>query len=209
MKLDWKKQEKKYYLPKTEPELLEIPGFRYFSVKGEGNPNDDFFADYIKVLYSLAYAVKMSPKSGNAPNNYCEYTVYPLEGIWDLKDDAKKSGNHLFDKNDLAFNLMIRQPDFVTSDLAEEIIRITLKKKPDKLLGKVVFGTITDGLCIQMLHTGPYDTEPESFSRMEEFAISKRLIRPVLYHREIYLSDARKTAPEKLRTVLRFKVNRS
>jgi hypothetical protein len=209
MKLDWKKQEKMYYLPKSEPELLDIPGFGYFIVKGEGNPNDDFFADYIKVLYSLSYAVKMSPKSGFVPNNYSEYTVFPLEGIWDLKDDTKNSDNHLFDKNDLAFNLMIRQPDFVTSDFAEEIIRITSKKKPDKLLEKVVFGTITDGLCIQMLHTGPYDTEPESFRRMEEFAKSKGLIRPVLYHREIYLSDARKTAPEKLRTVLRFKVKQS
>ncbi len=90
MKQEWKKNEKEYYLPKAKPELRKIPPFNFFSINGAGNPNDEFFAEYIGMLYLLSYAVKMSPKSGTAPKNYFEYTVYPLEGIWDINDEAKK-----------------------------------------------------------------------------------------------------------------------
>ena len=207
MKQDWKKQDKRYYLPGTDPELMEIPEFRFFSIRGRGNPNDEFFADYIQVLYSLSYAVKMSPRAGIAPSSYFEYTVYPLEGIWDLSEDAKASSSQMLDKNDLVFNLMIRQPDFVTPEFANEIIKVTSRKKPGKLLENVIFETIRDGKCIQMLHIGPYDNEPESFRRMEEYAQKRGLFRPVHFHREIYLSDVRKVKPDKLRTVLRFKVS--
>jgi hypothetical protein len=206
MKLDWKKQDKKYYLPKEEPELVHIPEFKFFSIRGQGNPNDDFFGNNIQVLYSLSYAIKMSPKSGLAPMDYFEYSVYPLEGIWDLKEDAKIETKSMFDKNDLEFNLMIRQPDFVNPDFANKIINIVKNKKPNNLLENVIFETITDGKCIQMLHVGPYDNEPASFKQMEEFAFKLGLIRPAHYHREIYLSDARKVSPNKLKTVLRFKV---
>jgi len=206
MKLDWKKQDKKYYLPKEEPELVHIPEFKFFSIRGQGNPNDDFFGNYIQVLYSLSYAIKMSPKSGLAPMDYFEYSVYPLEGIWDLKKDAKIDTKSMFDKNDLEFNLMIRQPDFVNADFANKIINIVKNKKPNNLLENVIFETITDGKCIQMLHVGPYDNEPASFKKMEEVAFKLGLIRPVYYHREIYLSDVRKVSPDKLKTVLRFKV---
>jgi hypothetical protein len=206
MKLDWKKQDKKYYLPKEEPELVHIPELKFFSIRGQGNPNDDFFGNYIQVLYSLSYAIKMSPKSGLAPLDYFEYSVYPLEGIWDLKENAKIETKSLFDKNDLEFNLMIRQPDFVNADFANKIINIVKKKKPNNLLENVIFETITDGKCIQMLHVGPYDNEPASFKQMEEFTVKLGLIRPVHYHREIYLSDVRKVSPNKLKTVLRYKV---
>jgi len=206
MKLDWKKQDKKYYLPKEEPELVHIPEFKFFSIRGQGNPNDDFFGNYIQVLYSLSYAIKMSPKSGLAPMDYFEYSVYPLEGIWDLKEDAKIETKSMFDKNDLEFNLMIRQPDFVNPDFANKIINIVKNKKPNNLLENVIFETITEGKCIQMLHVGPYDSEPASFKQMEEFAFKLGLIRPAHYHREIYLSDVRKVSPNKLKTVLRFKV---
>jgi hypothetical protein len=206
MKHEWKKQEKAFYLPKNKPEKIFIPEFKFFTIKGKGNPNEAFFAEYIGVLYSLAYAVKMSPKSGSAPGNYYEYTVYPLEGIWDIEDAAKTLYNGKIDKNTLVFNLMIRQPDFVTPEFASWIIETTKKKKPHPLLDKVLFESVEEGPCIQMLHNGSYDDEPKSFKEMELYAESLNLKRKSMLHREIYLSDARKVAPEKLKTVLRFGV---
>jgi hypothetical protein len=206
MKHDWKKNDKQFYLPKDKPETIIVPAFRFFSVEGKGNPNDKFFAEYVGVLYSLSYAVKMSPKQGFAPKEYVEYTVFPLEGVWDIDDDAKNNFNGTIDKNSLVFKLMMRQPDFVTIDFANEAILRTKKKKPHELLQTVKFETIDEGLCVQMLHTGSYDSEPESFKKMEEFARVKDLKRITHRHREIYLSDARKVAAEKLRTVLRFQV---
>jgi len=206
MKKDWKKEEKNYYFPKNTPKKVTIPPMNYFSIKGEGNPNDVFFADYIGVLYSLSYAVKMSPKSGNTPVGYYEYSVYPLEGIWDLTEEAKQKPMETLDKDALVFNLMIRQPEFVTADFASEIIDRTKKKKPHPLLEKVKFETIEDGTCIQMLHLGSYDNEPQSFASMEAFCENHGLTRKHKTHREIYLSDARKTTPEKSKTVLRFRI---
>jgi hypothetical protein len=183
-----------------------MPAMNFFSIYGEGNPNDDFFAEYIGVLYSLSYAVKMSPKQGLAPENYVDYCVYPLEGVWDLKEEAKLKPMDKLDKDALIFNLMIRQPDFITPEFAAKIIELTKKKKPHPLLEKVIFTTIEEGACIQMLHLGSYDSEPQSFSAMEDFAKSKGLTHKSKIHREIYLSDARRTAPEKLRTILRFQL---
>ncbi len=108
------------------------------------------------------------------------------------------------DKNDFVFKLMIRQPDFVTEDFAREMLDLTKKKKPHPFLEQVKFEKITDGLCVQMLHSGSYDDEPASFKIMEEFAEKENLTRLSKNHREIYLSDFRKVAPEKLKTVLRF-----
>ncbi len=146
----------------------------------------------------------MSPKQGYAPANYEEYAVFPLEGVWDIDDEAKKNYNGTLDKNTLVFNLMMRQPNFVTPDFAAEAIARTKKKKPHELLDKVKFETIEEGRCVQMLHDGSYDSEPASFAKMKEFADSTNLVRISMLHREIYLSDARKTASEKLKTVLRF-----
>ena len=206
MKHDWKKEEKLYYLPGTNPSLVTIPPVRFFSVKGEGNPNDESFGEYISVLYSLPYAVKMSPKKGLAPSGYSEYSVYPLEGIWDISEEAKKKKMETLDKNALVFNLMIRQPGFITDSYAQKIIEMTSKKKPHPLLEKVRFETINEGECVQMLHIGSYDSEPASFKKMEDFCAANSLKRVSKIHREIYLSDARKTAPEKLKTILRFNV---
>jgi hypothetical protein len=206
MKLDWKKDDKQFYLPKSTPVEIKIPAFKFFSIKGSGNPNDDFFGEYIRVLYSLSYAIKMSPKASIAPQDYVEYTVYPLEGIWDLKEEAKTKPMPHFDKNDLVFELMIRQPDFVTKEYALDIVERTRRKKPHKLLDEVTFTIIEDGRSLQMMHSGSYDNEPVSFRIMHEFCENNGLIRESKQHREIYLSDVRKVAPEKLRTVLRFKV---
>jgi len=186
---------------------VKIPEFKFFTIDGKGNPNDEFFGDYIGVLYSLSYAVKMSPKKGLAPKDYYEYTVYPLEGVWDISEEAKANYNGKLDKNSFVFKLMIRQPNFVMNDFALDIIERTKKAKLHKLLDNVKFEIIEDGTCVQMMHLGSYDNEPESFKQMELFAATNKLTRSSHTHREIYLSDARKVSPEKLKTVLRFKVN--
>ncbi len=207
MKHEWRKVEKEFYLPKQHPERIIVPKFKYFTLMGEGNPNDEYFAEYIGVLYSLSYAVKMSPKKGIAPDNYFDYTVYPLEGVWDIKENAKNEARNILNKDDFVFNLMIRQPDFVTDNFARMVIERVKKNKPHELLDKVKFDGIEDGNCVQMMHLGSYDDEPQSFEHMEEFAYKSSLIRKSKVHREIYLSDARKVITEKLKTVLRFQVN--
>jgi hypothetical protein len=206
MKHEWKKHEKVIYSPKNKPEIITVPEFNYFTIDGTGNPNDEFFADYISVLYSLSYGVKMSPKKGIAPKGYFDYTVYPLEGLWSLNEEAKKNYDGSFDKKDLVFKLMIRQPGFVDNDFAFQVLSNTQKSKPHELLDLVKFEQINEGNCIQMLHVGSYDNEPESFKLMEGFATENKLTRISKDHKEVYLSDARKVAPEKLKTILRFQV---
>ncbi|MGE0931825.1 GyrI-like domain-containing protein [Peijinzhouia sedimentorum] len=208
MKHEWKKHEKHIYLPKSTPEIVHIPSFKFFTINGEGNPNDDFFSEFIAVLYSLSYGIKMSPKKGMVPTGYFDYTVYPLEGIWDINDEAKKSFNGTINKNDLVFKLMIRQPDFVEYEFAMQILENTKRNKPNELLEKVRFEEITDGESIQMLHIGSYDNEPETFKVMEEFADKNGYKRKTKIHREIYISDARKVSAEKLKTVLRFSIDK-
>ncbi len=206
MKHEWRKKEKGIYIPKNSPERITIPSFKFFMIEGKGNPNDDFFGEYIGVLYSLSYAIKMLPKGGFAPQDYFDYTVYPLEGVWDISDEAKNNYSGHLDKTSLIFNLMIRQPDFVTTEYAQEIIERTKKKKPHELLIKVKIGDIEEGECVQMMHLGSYDNEPESFKQMEQYCKENNLTRESTQHREIYLSDVKKVSPEKLKTVLRFKV---
>ncbi len=206
MKHEWRKKEKSIYLPKNKPELVEIPAFKYFMIRGKGNPNDDFFANYIEALYSLSYGVRMAPKSGHTPEGYFEYTVYPLEGIWDISEEAKKSCKGTLDKDSLIFTLMIRQPDFVTQELFETILEKVKKKKPSELLDQVTFESLSEGKCVQMLHLGSYDSEPASFKIMEQYCNDHCLTRLSGKHKEIYLTDARKVAPEKLKTVLRYQV---
>lgn len=206
MKHEWRKKEKAIYLPKTKPEVIDVPAFNFITIEGKGNPNNPDFMDYIGVLYSLSYAVKMNLKKRVQPEGYVDYTVYPLEGIWDITEEAKKNFTGSINKDDLVFKLMIRQPSFVTEYFFYEMLVLTKAKKPHALLGTAKFETITDGKCIQMIHLGSYDTEPKSFKLMEEYAAQVNLTRLSKVHREIYLSDVRKVAPEKLKTVLRFKV---
>ena len=206
MKYEWKKQEKEFYLPKEKPVDIMIPEMRFFTLNGKGNPNGHDFAESVQVLYSLAYAIKMMPKQGMTPEGYFEYAVYPLEGIWDLSEEGKLK--EVLDKDELIFTIMIRQPGFVTEALAQMALENTKKKKPHPLLEKVKFETIEDGHCVQMLHKGSFDAEPVSFALMEEYCNKNSLKRVSKVHREIYLSDARKTAPEKLNTVLRFGVEK-
>ncbi|WP_151734564.1 GyrI-like domain-containing protein [Paenibacillus tengchongensis] len=206
MKYDWRKQDKALYLPPAEPKLVQVPAFPVFILKGEGDPNGAAFAEAVKVLYSLTYAVKMLPKQGAAPGDYYGYRVFPLEGVWDLSEQGRSKA--FLDKNDLLYTLMIRQPDFVTPALAGAVMDKVARTKPHPLNGQAVFGTAEDGLCVQMMHRGPFDTEAESFARMEQFCLVQGLRRISLTHREIYLSDPRRSAPDKQRTVLRFQVER-
>ena len=208
MKHEWRKKEKDVYLPKNKPAIIQIPEYKYFTIKGSGNPNDDYFSEYIRVLYSLSYAVKMSIKKGIEPKGYFDYTVYPLEGVWDINEEAKKKFDGKFNKNDLVFKLMIRQPDFVDENFAVMILERTKQKKFNVLLDNVKLEKIIDGECVQMMHLGNYDNEPESFKLMEDFANNENYSRISKVHREIYISDARKVATEKLKTVLRFKIKK-
>ena len=201
--VDYKKTFKSFYMPKNKPEIIEIPTMRFAMIEGEGDPNGETFAKVTEALYSFSYAVKMSYKGENKPEGYYEYTVFPLEGIWDLVDHSKG----ISDKSNLKYQLMIRQPDFVTEEVFSFFMDYTKKKKPNAHLDRVRLVEIKDGLSCQMLHLGRFDDEPASFALMEDYCKTNGFERLSKVHREIYLSDPRKTAPEKLKTVLRFAVS--
>jgi hypothetical protein len=206
IKHEWKKHEKDLYLPGTTPVLVTVPEQKFLMLSGQGNPNDEAFAEKIGVLYSLAYAIRMMPKQGFTPEGYFEYTVYPLEGIWDLTEEGRKSAELI--KDELIYTIMIRQPDFVTQAVVDRALEHVRKKKPHPLLDEVTFAAMEDGLSVQVMHVGPYDDEPRSFDKMKKFIQENHLAISTLVHREIYISDARKTEPSKLKTVLRYKVHR-
>jgi len=200
MKYEWKKQEKDLYLPNETPTIITIPKHKFFAIKGKGNPNEADFSERIGVLYSLAYAVRMMPKSGFAPDGYFEYTVYPLEGVWESSNAS--------DKSSYSYKIMIRQPDFVTGEVVEKAFETVKKKKPHPFLAEAYFCEIEDDLSVQMLHTGDYDNEPQSFAKMQKFMDENSLSRREGSHREIYLNDASKVERDKLKTILRYTVNR-
>lgn len=206
MKHEWRKHEKQLYMPKQKPEIVTVPKQKFFMIDGKGNPNEEDFTERIQVLYSLAYAVRMMPKQGYTPEGYFEYTVYPLEGVWDLTEEGRKQAT--LNKEELLYTIMIRQPDFVTEEVVERAFAHVEKKKPHPLLKEVRFDSWEDGLSVQMLHVGPYDDEPKTFAAMKQFITENDLEIVTLKHREIYLSDVRKVAPEKLKTVLRYQVRR-
>jgi len=201
-KVDYKKDFKELYLPKEKPVILTVPAINFILLEGQGDPNGEEFALATAALYSFSYAVKMSYKGKNVPNGYYEYTVFPLEGEWDLVDTSLSHE----DKNNLKYKIMIRQPDFLNADSAERFISEIKKKKPNKFFDKLQLTSISEGLCCQMLHKGSYDSEPASFALMEKFCEENGYARLSKSHREIYLSDPRKTAPDLLKTVLRFRV---
>ncbi|ODG93264.1 MULTISPECIES: GyrI-like domain-containing protein [Bacillaceae] len=203
-KLEWRKSLKEIYLPKSKTSKIKIPTFKYITIEGKGNPNNDLFKENVEALYSLAYAIKMLPKKDIVPEGYYEYTVFPLEGVWDLDKEGRKLD--YINKEHLLYKLMIRQPDFVTEDLTYIILDQLKQKKKSPLLANVKLELITEGLCVQTMHIGSYDDEPRTFKLMEEFCLENNLERVQKTHKEIYISDARKTQPDKLKTVLRFQV---
>jgi hypothetical protein len=201
MKTDWKKL--KSYQATNSPLIIEIPPMNYLSIQGKGNPNTKDFQACIEKLYGLAYPIKIRYKK-RFPDN--DFKVYPLEGIWDLDEEGRKLG--YLDKNHLVFELWIGQPDGITMSYFLEIQKEIVAKKKDAGYEKVQWKSTESGLYCQMLHIGSYDLEPETFQIMEAFVEANGYQRISKIHQEIYLSDARKTKTEQLRTILRFAIKK-
>lgn len=202
MKYEWRKQEKELYLPKDKPELINVPRHKFFMISGKGNPNEEEFSEKVGILYSLAYAVRMMPKQGVTPEGYFEYTVYPLEGLWSFTEKGKQLEE--MDKNELIYTIMIRQPDFVTDEIADMAFESAYKKKKNSLVNEASFKSIEDGLSLQIMHNGPYDDEPASFQKLKDYMMENNFKLRQESHREIYISDASRTEASKLKTVLRY-----
>ena len=196
MKHEWRRHEKALYGAGKTPGLVDVPAQKFIVISGRGDPNGEDFSARISALYPLAYALRSVFKARDE-----DYAVYPLEGLW---SGAVQGGAVV--KSELEYELMIRQPDAATEDEFSEALDRTRRRKPSPLLDEVRFEAITDGRCVQMLHTGPYDDEPASFALMADFAAANGLERAGAGHREIYLNNAQRTEPDKLKTILRFSV---
>ena len=204
-KVDYKKDYKDLYLPKTKPMLIDVPPMNFIMIDGAGDPNHKEYQQAVGTLYALTFMIKMSKMSGNQPPGYYEYVVPPLEGLWWIS-----GGAFSFEERDnWLWTSMIRQPEFVTPTVFAWAIEECSRKKPELDLTKARFETFSEGLCVQIMHIGSYNDEPRSLSLLEGFIKANRLIDQTgseRKHHEIYLSDPRKTAPEKLKTVLRLPV---
>lgn len=205
MKHEWRKQEKDIYLPR-KIEITKIPAFNFLILEGEGNPNRTEFSQQIEALYSVSYAIRIKLKKGIGCKAF-EYTVYPLEGVWTTSDGSRDDS---LNKEALVYRIMIRQPESVTKEMVLESIENTKVKKSNPYLDDLIFETYEEGLVSQIIHTGSFDTEQMSFEKMDMFlkeaGYSKNWTMKSYAHREIYLSDARRVAPEKRKTVLRYKL---
>lgn len=207
--LDFKKEEKRFYLPPAHPVLADVPEMNFFMVDGEGDPNEPegAYQHAVELLYALSYAVRMGGKKRTFPvPGYREYVVPPLEGLWwGCEPEAPVS------KKDFRWISMIRQPGFVTQETLAYAQEQVAMKKPhlDTEAGRL--DSFREGLCVQCLHTGPYDDEPATLDRMRSFMEQETLLpdmEGLRTHHEIYLSDPRKTPPERLKTILRIPVRR-
>lgn len=201
MKYEWKKNEKNLYGVKQKPQLIEIPSAYYIMIKGEGNPNESDFSNRVSALYSLAYGIKMLFKNMEKEElEYSDFTVFPLEGIWEKSDDEE------FDKSKLKYTIMIKQPYFTTKEIFELAFEKVKKKKPNELYDEISFDCIESKKAIQILHIGSFDTEIESFEKLDNFASEMKLERSENLHTEIYLNNKNRTAEDKLKTILRYTV---
>ncbi len=209
MPFDYKKEYKEFYMPPKKPVIIEIPSMNYIAVRGKGNPNDEEgeYKTAIGLLYGIAFTIKMSKKTDYRIDGYFDYVVPPLEGLWWQKDS---DGIDYSRKDEFNWISMIRLPDFVTEkDFKWAIDEATRKKKTD--FSKVEFFTYNEGLCVQCMHIGSYDSEPETVAAMNEYVKSMGYaidINESRLHHEIYLSDPRKAAPEKLKTVIRHPIKK-
>ncbi len=205
--LDYKKTEKELYLPKTTPSVINVPPMTFITVDGRGDPNTSAeYAAAVELLYGLSYAIKMSNKS------ILEYVIPPLEGFWSLDDDFRGGGAAISDKSKFIWTMMIRQPDFVTEEIFEAAKAALAKKKPHLDTSKAKLETIDEGLCVQIMHIGSYDDEPATIVALDNYAIQNGYaldFSELRRHHEIYISDPRKVAPEKLKTVLRHPIRKA
>lgn len=209
MAFDFKKEYKEFYMPKNKPGIVTVPSMNYIAVQGQGDPNqeDGEYKQSIALLYGIAFTIKMSKLSDRRIKGYFDYVVPPLEGFW-WQDGVV--GIDYAHKETFRWISVIRLPDFVTKAdfdwAAEEAAR---KKKTD--FSKVEFLTYDEGQCVQCMHIGPYDDEPDTVERMHRYMEEQGYtldISDQRLHHEIYLSDARRVAPEKLKTVIRHPIRK-
>ncbi|MEX1307649.1 MAG: GyrI-like domain-containing protein [Eubacteriales bacterium] len=207
---DFKKAQKDLYAPKTLPSVVDVPNMRFIMVDGKGNPNTSkAYASAIEILYGLSYGIRMNkPEAG-----YFAYVVPPLEGLWRLEDGGEFKGNGAIeDKDQFVWTAMIRQPDFVTDEVFEKAKQTLAKKKPYLDLSLARLEDFTEGLCVQVMHIGPYDDEPATIANMEDYTKQAGYVNDIhgaRRHHEIYLSDPRKSAPEKMKTIIRHPIRRA
>ena len=209
MPFDYKKEYKEFYLPKAVPQLVTLPPMQYLAVRGKGDPNEEggAYQQAIGLLYGVAYTLKMCRKAGYEIDGYFDYVVPPLEGFWCQEGTDGVEYAH---KDAFCWISVIRVPDFVSrADFDWAVAEASRKKKQD--FSAVEFLTVDEGLCVQMMHLGAYDDEPASVARMDAFLAQNGCANDFSaerMHHEIYLSDPRKTPPEKRKTVLRHPVRK-
>ena len=208
MPFDYKKEYREFYLPKNRPELVCVPAMNFLAIRGSGDPNqeDGAYKQAIGKLYGVAFTLKMSRKAGHDIEGFFEYVVPPLEGFWWMEDG--KPGIDYSKKENFQWISLIRLPDFVTRDDFLWAVEDAARKKQDDF-SDVEFFSYTEGECVQCMHLGPYDGEPETIRRMEVFAEQNGRqidISKGRFHHEIYLSDARRCDPKNLKTVIRLPV---
>ncbi|MBM6808498.1 GyrI-like domain-containing protein [Faecalicoccus pleomorphus] len=207
MPFDYKKEYKEFYMPPKKPTIVEVPAMNYIAVRGQGDPNDEKgeYAQTLGLLYGISFTIKMSYKGDHKIQGYFEYVVPPLEGFW-WQENTK--GMDYTRKQDLYFISMIRLPDFVTKeDFDWAIQEATKKKKMD--FSKVYFLNVNEGLCVQCMHIGSYDDEPDTVSAMHQFVKENGYtldFNDHRWHHEIYLSDPRRCDVQKLKTVIRHPI---
>lgn len=210
MAFDFKKEYKEFYMPKNKPEIVTVPKANYIAVRGKGNPNeiDGAYQQAISVLYAVAYTLKMSYKTEHKIEGFFEYVVPPLEGFW-WQDNV--DGIDYADKAAFNWISVIRLPEFITKkDFEWAVETASEKKKLD--CSSAEFLTVDEGLCVQIMHIGTFDDEPQTVALMDEYIAQNGYENDITesrLHHEIYLSDARKVAPEKWKTVIRHPIKRS
>ena len=210
MAFDFKKEYKDLYQPKTVPSIVTVPPMRFIAVRGAGDPNESegAYQHALNLLYGVAYTLKMSCKTEHRIDGYFEYAVPPLEGFW-FQEGVQ--GVDYARKGDFRWISVIRLPDFVgEQDFRWAVDTATQKKKLD--FSPVELLTVDEGLCVQCMHIGPYDLEPVTVARMHRFCAEQGYapdFSDVRLHHEIYLSDPRRGAPAKLRTVIRHPIRRA
>lgn len=210
MTFDFKKEYKEFYMPKNKPEIVVVPIANYIAVKGKGNPNQEggAYKQAVSILYSVAYTIRMSYKGSHKIKGFFEYVVPPLEGFW-WQDNIK--GVNYENKNAFNWISVIRLPDFVANDdFNWAVAEATKKKKLDCSLAK--FLTINEGLCVQIMHKGPFDDEPATIAVMDEYLQENGYINDITdtrLHHEIYLSDVRKIEPSKWKTIIRHPIKKA
>ncbi len=208
-KVDYKKKDKELYSLKKTPSIVMVPNMKFIMVDGSGNPNTcKEYKEAMELLYGLSYAIKMSKMGEHKLAGYFDYVVPPLEGFWSMGEETF-DGGHSINKEEFVWTSFIRQPEFVTEEIFCWAKKQLTQKKPDLAIDKARFVSFEEGLCAQILHIGPYDDEPKTIRTLSEFIKASGYetdINKIRRHHEIYLGDPRKTAPEKLKTIIRHPI---